>query len=250
MAEAYSKHFEGDDRAAGYESGEYAPGSYAELLWRIEQDQLRAVLAELRIVKPRIDAMDFASGTGRITAMLEDQVDAVTGIEISESMCELARRKLTRGKILCRNILAPDAQVEGKYDLITAFRFFLNAEPELRAPALIALRNRLRERDSALVFNNHGNPWSHKLLLWPYHRIRRLGRKRVTTGNYLSHGQIMALLQSAGLRLVRVTGCGFYSPKVAKIVGDKRAERWERRAAQPGWRNRWCVNQMYVTKLA
>jgi hypothetical protein len=250
MAEAYSKHFQGSDRAVRDEGGEYAAGSYADLLWRIEQDQLRAAIAELRIVKPRIEALDFASGTGRITSLLENQTDAVTGIEISESMCELARTKLTRATILCRNILAPDAEVEGKYDLITAFRFFLNAEPELRLPALNALKNRLRDRESVLVFNNHGNLRSHKLLLWPYHRLRRIGAGRTTAGNYLSHGQIMALLQSAGLKLIRVMACGFYSAKVVKVAGYERAERWERRAAEPGWRSRWCVNQMYVTKLA
>jgi SAM-dependent methyltransferase len=250
MAESYSKHFDGTDRAARYEGGEYAAGSYADLLWRIEQDQLRAVIAGLRIVKPRIEALDFASGTGRITALLENHVDAVTGIEISESMCELARKKLTRANILCRNILAPDAEVEGKYDLITAFRFFLNAEPELRLPVLSALKTRLRDRDSLLVFNNHGNLWSHKLLLWPYHRIRRFGKGRSTTGNYLSHAEIIPLLQSAGLQLISVMGCGFYSAKVAGMLGGPRAEQWERRAAEPGWRNGWCVNQMYVVKLA
>jgi hypothetical protein len=50
--------------------------------------------------------------------------------------------------------------------------------------------------------------------------------------------------------LIRVMACGFYSAKVVKVAGYERAERWERRAAEPGWRSRWCVNQMYVTKLA
>jgi SAM-dependent methyltransferase len=250
MAEAYSKHFVGSDRAALYETGEYAPGSYADLLWRIEQDQLRTIVSELHARKQRIEALDFASGTGRIAALLEDQVQALTSIEISESMAEIARIKLKRTNILTKNILEPGASIEGQYDLITAFRFFLNAEPSLRLPALKSLATRLRDRDSLLVFNNHGNFWSHKLLLWPYHRLRRLGKGRGTTGNYLSHSQILPLLKSAGLKLNRVTGCGFYSAKVVGFLGYDRAARWEKRAAEPGWRNRWCVNQMYVVSQA
>jgi hypothetical protein len=117
-------------------------------------------------------------------------------------------------------------------------------------PALKALAARLRDRDSLLVFNNHGNFWSHKLLLWPYHRVKRAGKGRGTTGNYLSHAQIMPLMHEAGLRLIRRIGCGFYSAKVIGTVGYDRATQWEKRAAEPGWRNRWCVNQMYVVGLA
>ncbi|MGA2439496.1 MAG: class I SAM-dependent methyltransferase [Tepidisphaeraceae bacterium] len=88
MAESYSAHFQESDAARKYETGEYAAGTYSDLLWHIEQDQLRAIISDLRRVKPRIEALDFASGTGRITAFIEDEVDAVTGIEISQAMVE------------------------------------------------------------------------------------------------------------------------------------------------------------------
>ena len=94
LAESYSTHFETGDTARKYETGEYAPGSYANLLWQIEQDQLRAIVAEMKLNQPHIEALDFASGTGRITALLENLVDAVTGIEISQSMCDIATKKV------------------------------------------------------------------------------------------------------------------------------------------------------------
>jgi SAM-dependent methyltransferase len=232
MPETYSTHFREGETARKYETGEYAPGTYADLLWQIEQDQLRAIVSELRSVKPRIEALDFASGTGRITALIEDLTDAATGIEISPAMCDIAARKVKRAKIICADILAANAPVEEKYDLITAFRFFLNADPSLRPVAMKALAARLRDKQSLLVFNNHGNLWSHKLMMWPYYQIRRIGKGRTATGNYLTTAQVQPLLEAAGLRLDRVLPSGFYSAKAMRLAGFERTLRWEQRAAK------------------
>lgn len=250
MGQSYSQHFQNDAEARQYEAAEYARLGYSSLLFEIECQQLQEVIAALRRVKPTVQALDFASGTGRITAFLENHVDAVTGIEISEQMCSVARTKVRQARILCADILAPGAAVEGKYDLITAFRFFLNVEPALRRVALRALAGRLRDSDSLLVFNNHGNLWSHKLLLWPYHALRRLGKGRAVAGNYLSSRRMLALLPQSGLQIIRTMGCGFYSPKILKLMAYDRALRMERRIAASRGLSPWCVNQMYVTKLA
>jgi SAM-dependent methyltransferase len=249
MPEAYSQHFQNTAEAAQYETGEYAPGSYSSLLWEIEQSQLSAAIQRLRQSRPVISALDFATGTGRIAAFLETQVDSVTGIEISPDMCELARKKVRRAQIICADILAPGANVEGKYDLITAFRFFLNTEPSLRLTALKALAARLRDRDSLLIFNNHGNLWSHKLLMWPYHIARRIGEGRSVKGNYLTTGQIRRLLPEAGLKLLDIRGCGFYSNKILKLRSYDAALLAEQRAAS-GTLSRLCVNQLYVAGLS
>src|ERR1700677_4590820 len=122
MAKAYSEHFQNTAEAAQYETGEYAPGSYSSLLWEIEQSQLSAAIQRLRQTRPVISALDFATGTGRIAAFLETHVDSVTGIEISPEMRELARKKIGRAQIICADILSRAIQVEGNYELITAFR--------------------------------------------------------------------------------------------------------------------------------
>jgi SAM-dependent methyltransferase len=246
----YSRHFQSDAEARQYETGEYAPASYSSLLFEIECQQLQEVIAALRQAKPTLQCLDFASGTGRITAFLESHVDSVTGIEISPQMCEIARTKVRNARIVCTDILAPGAAIEGKYDLITAFRFFLNIEPSLRLAALRALANRLRDSDSLLVFNNHGNLWSHKPLLWPYHALRRLGRGRTVAGNYLSSRALLGLLPASGLQRVRTMGCGFYSPKILKLISYDKALSMERRIAGSRALSPWSVNQMYVTKLA
>jgi SAM-dependent methyltransferase len=249
LPKTYSEHFQNNAEASRYETGEYGRRSYATLLWEIEQSQLDAIIQPLRKSRPRIDALDFASGTGRVAAFLESRADSVTGIEISEEMCQVARQKVQRANILRADILSPGAPVEGKYDLITAFRFFLNTESSLRLTALRALAARLRDGDSLLVFNNHGNLWSHKLLLWPLHAIRRLGKRRRLTGNYLATSEIRALLPQAGLRLVGTASCGLYSAKILKLMSYENALRAERKAIG-GIFDRVCVNQMYIAKLS
>jgi len=249
LAESYSTHFGTQDTARKYETVEYAAGTYADLLWRIEQEQLRAIIARMRTTQSRIETLDFASGTGRITSFLEDQVDSVTGIEISQSMCDVAAKKVQRARILCSDIVSPGSPIEGKYDLITAFRFFPNADPSLRLPALKALAARLRDKQSLLVFNNHGNLWSHKLLLWPLHRLRRLGKGRAVTGNYLTTHSLRPLIYQAGLRLQRTLPSGFFSAKMLPILGYDRTMRWERAAAASSPLGPLCVNQLYVASL-
>lgn len=248
MPQTYSKHFQDTAQARQYETGEYAPESYSSLLWEIEQSQLAAVIQRLRRSRPHIAALDFAMGTGRVASFLETHADSVTGVEISPEMCELARKKVRRTEIVCADILSPGAKFEGKFDLITAFRFFLNTEPSLRLTALKALASRLRDRDSLLVFNNHGNLWSHKLLLWPYHFARRIGKSRSVEGNYLTSRQLLHLLPEAGLKLVDVTGCGFYSARILKLKSYDAALRAEKRAAS-GALAPFCVNQIYITGL-
>jgi SAM-dependent methyltransferase len=249
LPEAYSQHFQNDAQARQYETGEYAPGSYSSLLWEIEQAQLVAIIEKLKQSKPHINALDFASGTGRIAVFLENRVDSVTGVEISPEMCELARKKVRKATIVCANILGPAAEVGEKYDLISAFRFFLNVEPNLRLTALRALASRLRDRDSRLVFNNHGNLWSHKLLMWPYHFASRIGKPKSVRGNYLTSRQIRRLLPEAGLKLLDVRGSGFYSNKILKLRSYDAALRAEQRAAR-GALSPFCVNQLYVAGLS
>jgi SAM-dependent methyltransferase len=248
MDQTYAALFSSAEQALAHQH-EYDSDSYSSLLWQIEQPQIVSVLAQLRKSHSRIECLDFAAGTGRITAFLEDKVDAMTGIESNQSMCDIARTKLRKTNMLCADILSPDAAVEGKYDLITAFRFFLNVEPELRLPAMRALAGRLRDPSSRLIFNNHGNLVSSRLLKFPLYAARRLIHGRRSFGNYMSHGQVGRLLKSAGLRLVDRMSAGFYGATFLRLVGPARALPMEQRAASSRVLSRLCVNQMYIAQL-
>ena len=165
----------------------------------------------------------------------------------------LAMRSFTSGNLSvlmiswCRRLItAAGVPVEGQYDLITAFRFFLNAEPALRTAAMQALASRMRDETSWLVFNNHGNLFSSKLVAWPVHRLRNLGKGWQPKGNYLRHAEVMRLLRAAGLRLVRRFGVGVFGGSICQRLPYEVALRWERWCAGNRLLNRFGQDVVYV----
>ena len=246
MSASYKEHFSGPADAARYDEVEYAPHSYGRLLWELEKAALESLRAELRRTHAQIRYLDFASGTGRVAGFMEGLVDSATAIEVSESMAARARQRLAATAVLRRDITAGGAEVEGKYDLITAFRFFLNAEPGLRLAAVRALAARLQDETSWLVFNNHGNLWSLKMIGWPYHRVRSFGKARKPYGNYLRHAEVRRFSEQAGLRIVRVLGLGVLGGKVCGLLPFERALRLETRLARVPVLRRLGQDQIYV----
>jgi hypothetical protein len=249
MKTSYKQHFAGTVEAQNYDLEEYAVNSYSSLLWNLEKEELGSLLRELRRTHKRLEYLDFAAGTGRIAASLENFVDKSTAIEISQSMAARASRRLCATQVLCRDITARGAAIEGKYDLITAFRFFLNAEPDLRVAAVRALAARLRNESSLLVFNNHGNLWSLKILAWPHHHMRSAQKGWQPQGNYLRHSQIKHLLGSAGLRIVKVIGLGVLGGKIAAKIPFERSLRLERWFSASPFCSKFGQDQIYVVSL-
>ncbi len=245
---SYRAHFTSAESAYEYETSVYGGRGYGEVLWRIEQARLHSLVEEFRSTHKCIDYLDFATGTGRILSFMEGLVDTATGIDISEAMVERASHKVVNARIICRDITRPDAPLEGQYDLITAFRFALNAEPPLRLAAFRALAGRLRDESSWLIFNNHGFPWSYRLLGYPVYAARGLGNSRSKPA-YLTHGEVKRVTEEAGLRIDRITGCGLFSGKITRFVSFDTAVRWEERAAQHSMLSRFGMNQIYVARL-
>ncbi len=231
-----------------YDQQQYAGASYGALLWEIEQIQLGRVVAAFRKTHPKISYLDFACGTGRVISFLESRVDTATGIEISSTMAERARSRIANAKIHCMDITAKGQAIEDSYDLITAFRFVLNAEHELRAAALKALAARLRDDSSLLIFNNHGNTFSHKFALWPYHGLRRGFGRHHSSGNYLANRTVYKLVRDAGLRIEQVFGAGLLGGKLSKFLPASFASSIEHTAASSRLFRPILVNQMYVAR--
>ena len=61
------------------------------------------------------------------------------GVDISESMLGAARAKCRNTQFVCADLTNSDAE-PGPFDLITSFRFFGNAQDELRTAVLTAIR--------------------------------------------------------------------------------------------------------------
>lgn len=249
MDQSYRNQFQARTQARDYDPVQYAAGSYNDILWTIEKEQLDKVRQRLMKVKPRIEYLDFATGTGRVLAHMEEWVQGSTGIDISEAMVEHARRNTTKSKVVCGDITsAQAAALSDQYDLITAFRFVLNAEPALRLAVLHALSRRLRDKSSILVFNNHGSLRSLKVCRAML-RGRRDRRHWVTHGNVMKESEARQLANDAGLRIVDVMGCGVLTKRLAGLLPGQMALRVET-ALSRGPIGRWFgINKMYVAQL-
>ncbi|MFC1634615.1 class I SAM-dependent DNA methyltransferase [Planctomycetota bacterium] len=185
----------------------YDTQAWEKFLWSREREILLEIL-EKYFAGRDIHLLDFACGTGRITSLLEERVTTSTGVDVSGSMLALARQKLKRTEIIEADITAENILKPRQFNLITAFRFFLNAEPELRSMAIGELVNLLTE-DGYLIFNNHhslGSPWI-KLL---YARHRRVNPEGIF--NVMSIEQMEKLAGSAGLEIVEIYPVGFFHP--------------------------------------
>lgn len=180
----------------------YQEGYYAELWRQIEKPLLREILTRLRD-EGAVSCLDFACGTGRIAAIAEQLFPSSTGVDISESMLEVARTQCTRTNFEVRDITR--TEMEGGFDVITAFRFFLNAEDSLRNEALVALKKCLAPGGTLLV-NVHVNRTS--LLGFAYGLRNRFAGQVIA--NTLGFEEICALLKAHGLVVKRVHWYGFY----------------------------------------
>jgi len=145
------------------------PGRY----WAtVEQPLLADLLAEAT-TRPldELHHLDVASGSGRVLAWLQPRTARSTAIDISDDMLAHARATVPGATFVVGDASA--MRFAQPFDLVTAFRFFLNAGPELRADVLDRIGECLAP-GGLLVANIHAQPWS-TLGLWRRAK-RRLGR--------------------------------------------------------------------------
>ena len=203
---SYRESHKYKEKGAEYEAY-YQNKAWQRFLWSREQDIILKIL-EKYFTGRDIHLLDFACGTGRITQLLENHVQTSTGIDVSDSMLTIAREKLKRTEIIDADITAENTLKPRKFNLITAFRFFLNAEPELRSAAMKTIAE-LLDNDGYLVFNNHqnsGSPWI-RLRFAYYQKKNPQG-----TFNVMSIQQMKILVKEAGLEIVEIYPVGFFNP--------------------------------------
>jgi SAM-dependent methyltransferase len=193
------------EQARHYDAVLYRPGSYDDWLGRLEHSYLCAVLDQnFRARRPRY--LDFACGSGRILAALERRCHEPTGIDISPAMLDIARAKLHSSRLVLGDITCDPSLLSGPYDLITAFRFFLNAQDDLRSESLRVLHNLLTD-DGVLVVNIHGNTPSLRSLSVLSRRFRQLPSE--TPLHQLSFWRMRRLVADHGFEVVDSRGYGF-----------------------------------------
>ena len=167
---------------------------YRNMVWQFEKDILDRILTTF-FGRTEIDHLDFACGTGRILSYLEDCTEIAVGVDLSPSMLAVARKNNESSEIIEADLTRDDVLRQRKFNLITAFRFFPNAEAELRSEAMQVLARHLDD-NGYLVFNNHKNTGSTR------NRLARLFGRRGYKG--MSLAEAKKLLAESGLEIVRI----------------------------------------------
>ncbi len=224
--------------AKDYDAKLFAPGSFDAELWAHEQRLLDEIV--MRHVRRRDSYLDFACGTGRVLAHVEPRFRSATGLDISETMLAAARRRVKAAELVQGDATRePGVLNGGRFDFITAFRFFLNAQPSLRDDAMTFLASSLRDRESRLLFNVHGNRYSTRALV---------AAKAKLTGEQFSSMSVrecFGLAARHGLEIVEWHGIGSYDKSLLRAL-PAAAWRWaERRVPLP---KRFAVYLYFVCR--
>lgn len=219
----------------------YSAGYYAAVYREIETPLLQKTFKSLS--RTRSSLLDFACGTGRITRIAAPYFSRILGVDISKEMlaCAVA---VGPEEFVQRDIIAnPLAE---KFDVVTAFRFFLNAEPELRGQALDAIRGQLTP-DGRLVCNIHMNSASPMGLAYAATKAMKL-----PTHNTLSLDAFKQLLAKHGFEVEQVVWYSvlprpghFLGPLLDRLVGPA-----ERLFARAGLKGRFSQSFLVVARLA
>ena len=185
------------EKGADYDS-RFKTIRHRALMWELERKALDDLIATH--LPGDVHQLDFACGTGRILQHLAGRVQTAVGIDVSGNMLEVARKNAPQAELIQQDLTQADALGDRQFNLITAFRFFPNAEPALRESAMRSMVRHLAP-GGVLIFNNHRKNNSAAHLLF---RMLRPGRREWTRPEELT-----ALVSSVGLEIVAIRHLGF-----------------------------------------
>ena len=124
-------------KGADYDRDILEAGNFDTYMAQRETKVLRSVVPKLfPDGVPRY--LDFACGTGRVTSVVEQLAQDSNGLDIPDSMLVEARQKCSKTTFISGDIIRESLDI-APVDLVTAFRFFGNAEDELRNSVLSKL---------------------------------------------------------------------------------------------------------------
>ena len=169
-----------------------------KIIWNLEKKIINRFLPK----KIKLVHLDFASGSGRVSKFLERKVKKQYLLDSSKKMLEHAQKILNNSMIINRDFTK--IKTIKKFDLVTAFRFFPNAEPDLRKKAIKFIFNSLK-KDGIFIFNNHRNFWSLPYFL-----------KRITfrsDGFGMTHSEVKKLIAPYKLKICEYRSIGLLTEK-------------------------------------
>lgn len=140
--------------------------------------------------------LDFACWTWRITSFIKKYYKNVVWYDISDDMLNIAKEKYP--DIEFYNVDIQSENVSESFDIITAFRFFLNAEYSLKKDILNRFRCVLTWK-SIVIFNIHMNSWCFTYFLsWIK---RKLGFTKIIQ-NWMSYNDVDKLVKECWYKII------------------------------------------------
>lgn len=204
-------HIGPESWAKDYDAKLFAPGSFDAAIWEREQQLLDRVVHEC--LQRRHSYLDFACGTARVLSHVERHFRAAVGLDISPTMLDVARERTSTANFVQGDATSDPQVLRGRrFDFVTAFRFFLNAQPSLRDAAMAFLASTLQDDDSRLLFNVHGNRYSTRAVVAAKARITR------EQFSSMSVRESVQLAARHGLKVVEWYGIGSYDKALLRIL--------------------------------
>ena len=193
----------GAETAESYDRLFRREGTREWCIWQIERHLMQHIMPQHLTGK----CIDFASGTGRVAGLLSELGFSVIGIDVSTEMLDVARHRFPDVEFVAGDVTTdPGISSSERFNgvqAITCFRFFLNAEPTLRAQVLEWMRATLSPA-GCLVVGAHHNPRSLNGL---YVRFRR--RHWASAPEELTILAMKGVLAQHGFAVVKVHFYGF-----------------------------------------
>jgi len=216
---------------------------YLSLIWKLESEALLALVNAM--ARPMdIRYLDFACGTGRVIGLLEKTVGRSVGVDISQSMLDVAATHLERTELICADITRTPALAGRSFDVITAFRFFPNAEDGLRQEVMKALCAVLAP-GGRMIVNNHRRRVN---LRWLLRSVLNVFRRKKKDLHTMSDGEMRALAARNGMYIVETRHFGVWPVlKESKpFLSMPRLEAFERWASRQQWLSGIASHKIYV----
>ena len=232
-------HLGPESWAKDYDAKLFSPGSFDAILWQREQQLLDEIVRQH--VPGRESYLDFACGTGRVLAHVERQFQAAVGLDISDTMLAVAKQRVRAARLVEGDATRDPTVLGGqKFDFITAFRFFLNAQPSLREEAMGFVASALKNEQSRLLFNVHGNRYSTRALV--------AAKARFTREQFASMSvrECIDLAARHGLEVIEWYGIGSYDKALLRLM-PQTAWRWAEQVAPLP--KRFAVYLYFVCRL-
>lgn len=239
---SYTFSHRNKDHVDSYDEYTYGKDTYDNRVWNLEKQILKEIIDRHYADKTAENYLDFACGTGRICEFMEKYVDNSVGMDVSEEMVSRANKKCKKTNFVIKDFYNKKDIFDMKFDIITAFRFFLNAEQKLKNDAFKFLKEQLRG-DGLLILNVHGNKYSMRHIPFVVRHVITRGKHCL---NEMSVKDVEKLCEKNGMEIKELHPVSFLPTSTEKLLSQKQFENIEKLFAKQEILKKNAVDIIFV----